>query len=316
MKVPRLPRLPRLPSRLPSRPTSRLTRASQARGDIQGLRAVAVLLVIANHVFDEPVGGFLGVDVFFVLSGFLITGLLVREHQREGSISYADFYRRRVRRIVPVATLVLVVTVVATFALYSAERGREVALDAGWAFGFLANWRFADIGTDYFAAGGPLSPLQHYWSLSVEEQFYVVWPTLVVACLWIVGRRGGSRRTGRLALLTVTLLVIVVSFIYSLWHSQGQPISAYFSTADRAWELAAGAAIAVASPALRHVPQWARPRPVLGRAGRDRRGGPRGRRAVHVPGAVGRAAGRPAPAWSWSRARGRKPGSASRSTTR
>ena len=248
MKVPHFPRL-----------SQRHPRASQVRGDIQGLRALAVLLVIANHVFEQPVGGFLGVDVFFVLSGFLITGLLVREHQREGSISYATFYRRRVRRIVPVATLVLAVTVVATYALYSAGRAREVAFDAGWAFGFAANWRFADVGTDYFAAGGPISPVQHYWSLSVEEQFYVVWPTLVLATLWVVARRKGSRRTGTLVLLSVTLLVTVGSFGYSLLHSQSNPVSAYFSTADRAWELAAGAAIAVAAPALRRLPTWLRP---------------------------------------------------------
>ena len=241
----------RLPQRRP--------RSRQVRGDIQGLRALAVVLVIANHVIDEPVGGFLGVDVFFVLSGFLITGLLVREHQREGRIGYLAFYRRRVRRIVPVATLVLAVTIVATSALYTTERVREVAVDAAWAFGFAANWHFAGIGTDYFAAGGPLSPLQHYWSLSVEEQFYVVWPTLVLVCLWAAGRRNGSRRTGTLVLLAVTLLVTFGSFGYSLLHSQGQPVNAYFSTFDRAWELAAGAAIAVVSPWLHRLTPTLRP---------------------------------------------------------
>ena len=124
MTIPPWARLPR------RRPRARVT-----RGDIQGLRALAVLLVISAHVFDTPVGGFIGVDVFFVLSGFLITGLLVREHERHGRISYADFYRRRIRRIVPVATLVLAMTVLATYALYSGGRAREVAVDAGWAFG-------------------------------------------------------------------------------------------------------------------------------------------------------------------------------------
>ncbi|WP_309648206.1 acyltransferase family protein [Nocardioides sp.] len=229
--------------------------AGWKRDDIQGLRALAVLLVIGDHVFGQPVGGFIGVDVFFVLSGFLITGLLVREHQRHGRISYLDFYRRRVRRIVPVATLVLVVTIAAAYVIFNEARGEGVARDSAWAFAFLANWHFADIGTDYFLGGGPVSPVQHYWSLSVEEQFYVVWPTAVAAVLWL-----GRRRTTRTsALAIVTVLALAASFGYSLWHSMSDPTAAYFSTVDRAWELLVGALLAVTVPLLRRIPDVARP---------------------------------------------------------
>ena len=213
MKVPRLHACHDCPHACPlARP--RLTR--RATGATSRVCAPSRCSWSSPTTSSTARGGFLGVDVFFVLSGFLITGLLVREHQREGGIGYADFYRRRVDGSSRWPRSSWSSPSLATFALYSAERGREVALDAGWAFGFLANWRFAEVGTDYFTAGGPISPLQHYWSLSVEEQFYFVWPTLILACLWIVGRRGRSGRMGRLALLTVTLLFIVVSFMYSV----------------------------------------------------------------------------------------------------
>ncbi|WP_370250274.1 acyltransferase family protein [Nocardioides sp.] len=239
-------------------------RASSTRGDIQGLRAVAVGLVIANHVFDVPTGGFVGVDIFFVLSGFLITDLLLREHHREGRISYLDFYRRRVRRIVPVATLVLAVTIASTYLLYSGVRGKEVATDGLWAFGFVANWRFADVGTDYFASGGPVSPLQHYWSLSVEEQFYVVWPTLLVLTLAAAALIGGRRL--RTPLVTAVVLIVGgASFVYSLAHTVDSPTVAYFSTLDRAWELLVGALIAVTAGAWSRLPDLLRP--VLAYAG-------------------------------------------------
>lgn len=236
--------------------------AAGQRGDIQGLRAVAVLLVISDHLWGRPAGGFVGVDIFFVLSGFLITQLLLREHARTGRISYLDFYRRRVRRIVPVASLVLVVTVAATYGLYNAGRGHQVATDAAWAFGFLANWHFAHIGTDYFLGGGPVSPLQHYWSLAVEEQFYVVWPTLLGLAAWLVGiRRAPQGKSGRRSATLAGLVVLaaVGLFAFSMQHSASDPVAAYFSTADRAWELLAGAAAAVVAPTLARLPRAVSP---------------------------------------------------------
>ena len=119
--------------------------------------------------------------MFFVLSGFLITGLLLREYQRSGRISIADFYRRRIRRILPVSLLVLGLTVVASLLLFTPARAASTLVDAFWTLIFGINWHLALVGTDYMNAAGPVSPLRHYWSLAVEEQFYVVWPLLIIA---------------------------------------------------------------------------------------------------------------------------------------
>ncbi|WP_081866431.1 acyltransferase family protein [Blastococcus sp. URHD0036] len=221
------------------------------RGDIEGLRALAVLLVIADHLFGWPSGGFIGVDVFFVISGFLITGLLLREHERTGRISFADFYRRRVRRILPASLLVLAVTAVASSTLYFAGRVQEILGDVGWALGFSANWRFAVLGTDYLHAEGPTSPVQHYWSLAVEEQFYVVWPLVLVLLLWSGRRRGWSAGTRTRAVGAVLVAITAGSFGYALWDTAENPSWAYFSTATRAWELGVGALVAVAAGRLR-----------------------------------------------------------------
>ncbi|SEP22853.1 acyltransferase family protein [Trujillonella endophytica] len=221
------------------------------RGDIEGLRAVAVLLVVADHLFAWPAGGFIGVDVFFVISGFLITGLLLREHQRTGRISFADFYRRRVRRILPASLLVLAVTAVASFSLYFATRAEEILGDVGWSVLFAANWRFAVLGTDYLHADGPVSPVQHYWSLAVEEQFYVVWPVVLVVLLAVAGARGWSSRRRSGVVLTATLAITAGSFGYALHNTAADPQWAYFSTATRAWELGVGAIVAIVAVRLR-----------------------------------------------------------------
>ncbi len=226
--------------------TKRRVAASTAtgfRGDIQGLRAIAVLIVIAGHA-GLPLlpGGFVGVDVFFVISGFLISDLLYREIDRSQRISLADFYARRARRILPAATFVSVVTVVASAALISLVDARDVVIDAVWATFFAANVRFASVGTDYFAQEQIPSPLQHYWSLAVEEQFYLAWPLLLLLCVWLAHRRTTSvRRTAAWVLLGVG----VVSFGYGLWLTHTSPAAAYFSTPARAWELAIGALAAL-----------------------------------------------------------------------
>ena len=162
------------PTIVRTRTPAKHTPKPRFRPDIQGLRAVAVLAVVANHLFGFPAGGFIGVDVFFVISGFLITGQLFREHHKQGRISFADFYRRRVRRIFPISTVVIIVTVAASFVIYLTARAQTVAVDGIWALFFAGNWHFAFLGTDYWANTGSISPLQHYWSLAVEEQFYLV----------------------------------------------------------------------------------------------------------------------------------------------
>ena len=229
--------------------------ANQLRGDIQGLRAVAVLVVIAGHAGVTFVpGGFVGVDVFFVISGYLIAGLLYREVLVSGGFSLGAFWARRARRILPAATLVTVVTVFAAIAWMSILDSRQVIVDALWASGFAANIHFAQQGVYYFAQDTGPSPLQHYWSLAVEEQFYVVWPLLLMACLGVTkllsrGRAHPSvERLPRRAVVTMLVTISLASLVWSIVQTVGSPGSAYFSTFTRAWELGVGALIALVPP--------------------------------------------------------------------
>ncbi|MBZ5737300.1 acyltransferase family protein [Nocardioides mangrovi] len=217
------------------------------RPDIQGIRALAVLLVIANHLAPGTLtGGFVGVDVFFVVSGYLITSLLLGDVVRRGRISLADFYARRARRIVPAATVVTLATVAVSLVTLPLLRVRTILTDAVWVTFFGANIRMADVGTDYFAIGQPPSPLRHYWSLSVEEQFYLVWPALLLGVLLLVRwRRRGSARTFRRDAGVLTVALCVLSLAWSVWATYDSPVTAYFSTLTRAWELGAGAALAL-----------------------------------------------------------------------
>jgi peptidoglycan/LPS O-acetylase OafA/YrhL len=246
-----------------SAPAVRSTAAKSKtkRLDIQGLRAVAVLSVIANHVFGIPGGGFVGVDVFFVISGFVITSVMLREHDQTGRINFVNFYKHRVRRILPASTVTLAATVAVSMFIYLPGRVHTILTDAVWAVLFAGNWRFASNGTDYWAKDTPTSPLQHYWSLGVEEQYYFVWPAVVVLVLVVVGSTRTSSR-GRLAL---TLAVPTASsFAWSMYETAANPTSAYFSTTSRAWELGIGALIAIGAgafaritPRVRTVLAWA-----------------------------------------------------------
>ncbi|WP_348787339.1 acyltransferase family protein [Leifsonia sp. NPDC080035] len=228
---------------------------SAPRLDIQGLRAVAVIAVILDHLLAWPVGGFVGVDIFFVISGFLITGLLLKEHDRTGSISFVGFYRRRITRILPAATLALAVTVVVSFLLFNLGRAMQTLVDSIWAFFFAENWHLAVIGTDYFQADGPVSPVQHYWSLAVEEQFYLVWPWLMLLIIVIGSRLPLAKGFPVRRVIAIAMAVIVVaSFAWSMLESSDDPSFAYFSTLSRAWELGLGALLAVLAPALGRLP--------------------------------------------------------------
>jgi peptidoglycan/LPS O-acetylase OafA/YrhL len=228
------------------------------RADIQGLRAFAVLAVIASHLVGWPTGGFVGVDVFFVISGFIITSQLLREKEKTGSISFADFYQRRVRRILPASLTVLVVTVAAAFAFLPRGRAAETLTDSVWALLFSGNWRFAVAGTDYFQEGQPPSPIQHFWSLGVEEQFYFVWPWLMLLIFWVVSKRGNAAN-GRVLVGWVMVAIIIGSFAWAVYETATNPAWAYFSTSSRAWELGAGAFVAVVSPVLTRIPTALRP---------------------------------------------------------
>jgi peptidoglycan/LPS O-acetylase OafA/YrhL len=221
------------------------------RSDLEGLRAVAVLLVISDHLLGRPFGGFIGVDVFFVLSGFLISGILLKEGERTGRVSIREFYARRIRRIMPAALLVLVTTTLAGWFVFTAGRAQETLQDAVWAGGFLANVHFADVGTDYFQEGLPPSALQHYWSLSVEEQFYVVWPVTLLLLFLAASRL--RRLPVRRVIGVVAALTTLASFAWCVRLTDTAPTDAYFSTPARAWELSLGALLAVCAAGLMRV---------------------------------------------------------------
>lgn len=231
----------------PNRTAPPADAAMQRRGfrrDLEGLRAVAVILVLLDHLFRWPRGGFIGVDVFFVLSGFLITGLLLKEYDRTGTISLRGFYLRRVKRILPASTLVIVVTAIGVYTVFLGARAHQALTDGLWSLLFAANWRFVLVGQDYFAQDRSVSPFQHYWSLAVEEQFYFVWPLLILVSSAASARvlRGDK---GRWALGGLLTGVTIASLAWSLWETHATPLVAYFSTFSRAWELSAGALLAV-----------------------------------------------------------------------
>ncbi|WP_285037428.1 acyltransferase family protein [Plantibacter sp. ME-Dv--P-095] len=240
-----------MPSALGNERVDTKTPRKGFRADIEGLRAFAVILVVLDHLFRWPTGGFIGVDVFYVLSGFLITGILLREHASSGWISFSAFYARRVKRILPAAVTVLVVTVVASYLLLQRARADQILVDAFSALTFTANWHFIRTGTDYLQADGPVSPVQHYWSLSVEEQFYVVWPALMLLLLALAARWLTTRRTPMI--LAVIAAVTVLSLAWSVWSTAQNPTEAYFDTFGRVWELSAGALLAIALPFLRSM---------------------------------------------------------------
>ncbi|WP_354595822.1 acyltransferase family protein [Gordonia terrae] len=231
--------------------------------DLQGMRAVAVLAVFADHLFGWPSGGFVGVDIFFVLSGFFITGVLIRERTGTGEISFRKFYAHRARRIIPSAMLVIVATVAASYILLTETRAQATFIDGLWATIFLSNWRFERVGTDYFAEGLPPSPLQHYWSLSIEEQFYFVWPLLLLGLFALTRRysRPGQRysATRQAWLITAMATICIASFVWACVQSASEPTAAYFSTFTRIWELGLGALIAISVPVLSRIPHSIRP---------------------------------------------------------
>ncbi|MFJ4221467.1 acyltransferase family protein [Curtobacterium luteum] len=213
------------------------------RADVHGLRGVDVVLVLAEHARIAFGGGFVGVDVFFVISGFLITGHVVRELEQRGRVDLAAFWARRVRRILPSAVLVVLVTAVGGFVLVPPLAHGELAQAALASLVSIPNLYFAAEGTNYLAGEAP-SPFQHYWSLGVEEQFYLLWPLLLLI-VWRTGRRASDRRRAVQLVATVVVLIVSSLVLAVLLTDRSQPW-AFFSLPSRAWELAAGGLAAVA----------------------------------------------------------------------
>ena len=187
-------------------------------------------------------GGYVGVDVFFVVSGFLITRLLLGELDRTGGISLRRFYARRARRLLPLSAVLLASVGALSLLLLSPVRAVEVSGDIVSSAIYTANWHFASQSVDYFAQDIEPSPVLHLWSLAIEEQFYLVWPTLLLAVTWLWRRRGGSVRPAIWATLAI---VGLGSLALGIHLTDQQPAAAYFSTFGRAWELALGAVLAL-----------------------------------------------------------------------
>lgn len=216
---------------------------SDMRPDIQALRALAVLAVLVYHMKPELLtGGLVGVDIFFVLSGFLISSHLFGELARTGRISLRRFWARRARRLLPASLTVLAATAVGVALLVPEPLHERFFRDITGAVFYVANWLFAAQSVDYFAIGGAESPVLHFWSLGVEEQLYVFWPLLLVAGWAWLGRRVPKRA----ALATAILLVAVPSFVLGAIMVDRGDASAYFVTTVRVWEFAAGALVGLA----------------------------------------------------------------------
>ncbi len=228
------------------------------RPDLQGLRAVAVVLVVAYHVgVPRLAGGFVGVDVFFVLSGYLITSLLWATRERAGTLALSEFYARRARRLLPASALVLVASAGACWWVYAPLEQAALAASARAVAAYVGNWWFASRAHDYFAVVPDVDPFLHAWSLAVEEQFYLVWPVLLA----VVVHLAAPARARRVALVAIGGISLA-SFAVSVSQVTASPVWAFYGPLGRAWEFGVGALAALLSLGPR-VAAGSAPRQVL-----------------------------------------------------
>lgn len=238
----------------PPQAAERRTPRGRFRPDIEGLRAVAVIAVVAYHARIPGVaGGYIGVDVFFVISGFLITGLLWRELATTDTVALGRFYGARARRLLPAAATVAVVTAIGAAVVLPPLQARRVFVDGIASALYVGNYRFAMQGTDYMTSDLPPSPFQHYWSLGVEEQFYLLWPALLIGTAWLV-RRAGKDASGAAPYAVLLTLVTAISLGAAMAWTRTSPSWAFFSLPTRAWELAVGGLVAVSLQQWRRLP--------------------------------------------------------------
>ncbi len=219
--------------------------SSVFRPDIEGLRAFLILAAILYHA-EVPgfASGYLAIDAFYVISGFLITGILVREAARDGRIDLLRFWGRRAARLLPNALLTLAVTMACIMLLAPVLTHEAGARDIASALLYFANYHFSARAVDYFDQTVQASPILHFWSLSLEEQFYMFWPACLGLGVWWL------KRLSRPATLAFLGAIVAGSFVAMLYWSAVEPSRAYFDTESRAWELATGAVMAVWRPGI------------------------------------------------------------------
>lgn len=221
---------------------------SAFRIDIQALRAIAVTGVVLYHFWPNRLpGGYVGVDVFFVISGFLITSHLYASSARHGIVRLREFWAKRIRRLLPAAMLVIIATVGASAIWVPQTYWRQYAIEAIASTAYVQNWVLANGAVDYLGAENDPTAFQHYWSLSVEEQFYIIWPLVLVCALGVARKYRLPSRNVFLGALSVIFLVSLAFSVAMVWREDA---TAYFATHSRAWEFAAGGIVALVPQGL------------------------------------------------------------------
>lgn len=223
------------------------------RPELEGLRAIGILAVMTYHAGIKVFpGSFAFIDLFFVISGFLITGLLVRELESTKRISLSGFYARRIRRLLPAATVVLVFTAILTWWFADPIDRPAFGIDIAAAATYVVNWVLAWRSVDYLAEDVGASPVQQLWSLAVEEQFYIVWPLVLIVVALIIRK---YHRNARQTMAIGLFLIVIPSFVWSVVFTQQDAASAYFVTTTRLWELGVGGLIAVGASLWTKIPK-------------------------------------------------------------
>lgn len=245
--------------RISSRRRDRKAAEANYRLELQGLRAGAIVAVVAHSLWGQPVGGFVGIDIFLVLSGYLVTAALLRAGEHSKTMAVGHYLWGRALRIVPAAAAVLLLTYVAALLVFPQTRAEQVGIDAVLAAVFAANWHFAFLGADPFAGSTSASPLLHFWALSVGEQFWLVWPLVILAVAMIAAALAWTQARKTALVAGAAGVLVVASLAWSLYSSANTPEWAFFNTFARVWELGVGALLATAAGLLARTPVLVKP---------------------------------------------------------